>query len=72
MEFAIATVDFWKSVGFDTDNWRKSIDNTQAIVHLPYALTLVPSARTNKEITIYQSPSQELTDLLSSSVWQVT
>ena len=33
MKFSIATVEFWQSVGFDTTNWRKSIDGTKALVH---------------------------------------
>ena len=33
MDFCIATVAFWQSHGFDTSNWRKSIDGTLALVH---------------------------------------
>ena len=41
MKFSIATVAFWQSVGFDTTNWRKSIDGTKALVHAKFASVLV-------------------------------
>ena len=41
MNFSIATVEFWQSVGFDTTNWRKSIDGTKALVHDKFARVLV-------------------------------
>lgn len=41
MKFSIATVEFWQSVGFDTTNWRKSIDGTKALVHDKFARVLV-------------------------------
>lgn len=41
MKFSIATVAFWQSVGFDTTNWRKSIDGTKALVHDKFASALV-------------------------------
>lgn len=41
MKFSIATVEFWQSVGFDTENWRKSIDGNKALVHAKFASVLV-------------------------------
>lgn len=40
MKFSIATVEFWQSIGFDTTNWRKSIDGTKALVHDKFASVL--------------------------------
>lgn len=41
MKFSIATVAFWQLVGFDTENWRKSVDGTKALVHTKFARALV-------------------------------
>ena len=40
MKFSIATVEFWQSIGFDTTNWRKSIDGKKALVHDKFASAL--------------------------------
>ena len=40
MKFSIATIEFWQSIGFDTANWRKSIDGTKALVHDKFASAL--------------------------------
>ena len=69
MKFAIASIEFWQSVGFNVDNWRKSVDKTKALVHLEYAKVLVPDAETNPEVTIYTAPSEEFTELLTSEEW---
>jgi len=71
MEFAVATVSFWESVGFDCSNWRKSNDSTQAMVHLQYAMDLVPNVASNSNVAVYNSPSDALTTLLSSAEWTV-
>lgn len=69
MKFCIALVTYWQSVGFDTTNWRKSVDGTKAIVHEGYVKVLVPDYETNPNITIYNCPSTELDTLLNSSEW---
>ena len=69
MKFAIASIEFWQNVGFNVDNWRKSVDETKALVHLEYAKVLVPDAETNPEVTIYTAPSGEFSDLLNSEEW---
>lgn len=71
MEFCIALVSYFESVGFETDNWRKSIDNTKAIVHSEYAKLLITDIYNNSNITIYNYPSTELDLLLSSSEWTI-
>ena len=68
MEFCIATIEYWQSVGFDCTNWRKSVDETKAMVHSEYAKVLV-DIRDNPNVEIYLSPSMEFTELLNSDEW---
>ena len=68
MEFCIATVEYWQSVGFDRTNWRKSVDGTKAMVHSEYAKVLV-DVENNPNVEVYLSPSREFTELLSSDEW---
>ena len=70
MQFAIATVAFWQSVGFDCATWRKSLDGTLAICHVEYSEVLVPDAAINPNITAYDCPGDALTALLSSAAWK--
>lgn len=70
MKFAIATVVFWQSVGFDTDKWRKSADGSLAMVHIEFARVLVPDAEANENISVYDSPSTELDILLENDDWR--
>ena len=67
MEFAIATVEFWESVGFNTDNWRKSTDEKYALVHLEYAKVLVDIG--NDNIQVYRINDPAFKELLSSELW---
>lgn len=69
MEFAIATVGFWEERGFNCQKWRKSIDETKALVHLAYAELLIPDIRTHEGIEVHSHPSEEFIALLSSSEW---
>ncbi len=69
MKFAIATVEFWQSVGFDTTKWRKSIDETLALVHLEYAKVLVDDIKNNENIKIYDAHDTEFINLLKSEIW---
>ena len=72
MEFCIATVAFWQSHGFDTSNWRKSIDGTLALVHKTYAAVLVPDIGELDEVQVYRSPSAELDGVLGGEMWTKT
>jgi hypothetical protein len=69
MDFCIATVAFWQSHGFDTSNWRKSIDGTLALVHRTYAEVLVPDIGELDEVQVYRSPSAELDGVLGGVEW---
>ena len=68
MEFCIATIEYWQSIGFDCTNWRKSVDETKAIVHSEYAKVLV-DIRDNPNVEIYLYPSREFIELLNSDEW---
>lgn len=70
MKFCIATIQFFEEHGFDTSEWRKSLDGTVTMLHLPMAQTLIPDIESDPNVQIYVAPSQELSDLLSSSEWK--
>ena len=72
MKFCITTVTYFKSIGFDTTNWRKSVDGTKAIVHDRFIKVIVPEYLTDANIATYECPSDELDALLSNSEWSVT
>lgn len=69
MEFAIATIQFWQGHGFDCLEWRKSVDGTKALVHLEYALMLIPDARNLEEVQVYNTPSATFSELINASEW---
>jgi hypothetical protein len=71
MKFAIATVENFEKHGFDTTDFRKSVDGTKAIIHQGYVETLVEAVENNEDFTIYTAPSSELTSLLSGSEWSI-
>jgi len=62
MEFSIATIIFWQSVGFDCTNWRKSVDGTKALVHAKFAATLCDIH--NENITTLDVDSEEFKQIL--------
>lgn len=64
MKFCIATIEYWQSVGFDTEDWRTSIDGLKAICHDKFALTLVNDIN-NTAISIYDIDSEEFKRILS-------
>ena len=71
MNFCIAIIKYFESIGFDTTDWRKSVDGTKAIVHDRFIKILIPSYLTDKNITTYQYPSAELDNILNSEEWKV-
>lgn len=64
MKFSIATITFWESVGFDTTNWRKSIDGLKALVHDKYARTLVDLD--NENVLTLDVDSQEFKEIIQN------
>ena len=63
MKFSIATVEFWQSVGFDTTNWRKSIDGTKALVHDKFARALVDL--NNENVVTLDVDSEEFKQIIN-------
>ena len=63
MKFSIATVEFWQSVGFDTTNWRKSIDGTKALVHDKFARVLVDL--NNENVVTLDADSEEFKQIIN-------
>ena len=62
MEFSIATIIFWQSVGFDTENWRKSVDGGKALVHSKFAKAL--TSLENENILTLDVDSSEFQQLI--------
>lgn len=71
MEFCIGLDLYFRQHGFNTENWRKSVDGTKVIVHSEYAKLLIPGFEVDENVTCYEYPSQELNDILNSSEWFV-
>lgn len=69
MKFVIATITYFNNIGFDTADWRKSIDGTKAIVHENFVKVLLPSVETDINVQVLTCPSAELDALLNSEEW---
>lgn len=65
MRFAIGLVTDFEDAGFDTSNWRKSIDNTKTMCHDTYAKILM----TEDKYTVHEAPSEEFSSLLDGLEW---
>ncbi len=63
MKFSIATIEFWQSVGFDTTHWRKSVDETKALVHDKFARALVDLD--NENIITLDVDSEEFKQIIN-------
>ena len=63
MKFSIATIEFWQSVGFDTTNWRKSIDGNKALVHDKFASVLVDL--NNENVITLDVDSEEFKQIIN-------
>lgn len=65
MKFAIGDLEYFNSLGFNTEHWRKSVDGTKAMAHSEFVLTLA-----NKEqLEIYDIQSESFRALLASPEW---
>lgn len=71
MNFCIATIEYFNSLGFDTTDWRKSVDETKAIAHENFIKVLIPDIDSDVNITTYQCPSTELDTILNSTEWKI-
>ncbi|QPI17131.1 hypothetical protein [Staphylococcus phage vB_StaM_SA1] len=70
MKFAIANVEFFDKLGYNTEHWRKSVDGTLTICHLEYAEILSNNLHENEEVQIVEAP--EALDIMSTDVWSST
>jgi hypothetical protein len=70
MIFCIASIEYWSSIGFDTTHWRKSNDESKALVHEQFAEVLVNTSD-NANIQRYLCPSEEFSALMNSEEWSI-
>ena len=63
MNFSIATIEFWQSIGFDTTHWRKSTDGTKALVHDKFAMALVDL--NNENVLTLDVDSEEFKQIIN-------
>ena len=71
MNFCISTIEYFNSLGFDTTDWRKSIDGTKAIAHDRFIKILIPEYLSDVNIVTLQCPSAELDTLLNGEEWTI-
>jgi hypothetical protein len=69
MQFCIGLVSYFKSIGFDTTDWRKNIDGSKAIVHEKFVSVLIPIVENDTNLQVLICPSTELDNLLNSPEW---
>lgn len=65
MKFAIATVEFFNRLGYDTTYWRKSIDGKKAICHLSFAEILDNKIGKHAEILTVE----EAKEVMNTKEW---
>lgn len=65
MNFAIGLTEYFQSLGFDTTHWRKSLDGTQAVVHLDTVALLIDDAK----VEIYRHDDDAFKEILTSDEW---
>ena len=65
MKFAIGDLEYFNSLGFNTEHWRKSVDGTKAMAHAEFLLTLADK----NELEIYDIQGKSFRELLASPEW---
>lgn len=65
MKFAIGDLEYFNSLGFNTEHWRKSVDDTKAMAHAEFILTLADKSK----LEIYDIQSEDFRTLLASPEW---
>jgi hypothetical protein len=71
MYFCIGTVMYFNSIGFNTTDWRHSVDGTKVIVHDKFIKVLIPNYVTDTSISVFACPSEELDSILNSEEWKI-
>ena len=65
MRFAIASTEYFQSLGFNTEHWRKNLDGTEAVCHAEFALTLGNA----RDMDIYEYDSEEFLERINGEGW---
>ena len=65
MKFAIGDLEYFNSLGFNTEHWRKSVDGKKAMAHAEFVLTLADKSK----LEIYDIQSEDFRTLLASPEW---
>ena len=65
MNFAIGNTEYYDSLGFDTSHWRKSVDETKAVVHYNQVRFIADESK----ITVYRHDDKSFSDLMMSEEW---
>ena len=62
MKFAIGDLEYFNSLGFNTEHWRKSVDGTKAMAHAEFVLALADK----NQLEIYDIQGESFKTLLAS------
>ena len=65
MKFAIGELEYFNSLGFNTEHWRKSVDGTKAMAHSEFVLALADK----NQLEIYDIQGESFKTLLASPEW---
>lgn len=65
MKFAIGDLEYFNSLGFNTEHWRKSVDGTKAMAHAEFVLALADK----NQLEIYDIQGESFRELLASPEW---
>ena len=65
MKFAIGDLEYFNSLGFNTEHWRKSVDGTKAMAHSEFVLALADK----NQLEIYDIQGESFRTLLASPEW---
>ena len=65
MKFAIGDLEYFNSLGFNTEHWRKSVDGTKAMAHAEFVLALADK----NQLEIYDIKGESFKTLLASPEW---
>ncbi len=70
MNFCIATINYWHSVGFGTSDWRHSTDGLKAICHEKFSQALV-EVENNSNVKTYNIDSNEFKAIIADEFTEI-
>ena len=65
MNFAIGNTEYYDLLGFDTTHWRKSVDETKAVVHYNQVRFIADESK----ITVYRHDDEAFREVMMSKEW---